>query len=116
MSLAEMLQRLADRTPEPGPLYWVESRPMCATCREFEVMEQGDTCEHCQKETAQGYQVMSLAGRCANGFEMDHGTRNHAVTLGEYSARCGAKPGRRSVGWSREVGKTVTCPRCVKKI
>lgn len=116
MSIMDMLQELADRTPEPEPMYWVEARPMCSECRDFEVTELGDVCQHCQAEKEQGYQVMTLAGRCANGFEMDHGKKNHAVTIGEYKARCGARPGRRSVGWSREVNKTVTCPRCIKKI
>ena len=113
MTLSQMLVELAERTPKPEPVYWVEPRPRCFECRDFEVMKDGQICEHCKLERKQGYQVMTLAGRCANGFEMDHGRLNHAVS--EVGALCGAKPGRRSVGWSREFGD-VTCPRCVAKL
>lgn len=63
-----------------------------------------------------------LAGRCANGSELDSGTRWHAVPLGEHglswSALCGAEPGRRSAGWSSWTvrGQAVTCPRCLGKL
>jgi hypothetical protein len=57
-----------------------------------------------------------LTGRCMNGAERDHGTRAHAVPIGERKALCGAKPGRRSVGWSSYRESTVTCPRCLKKL
>ena len=112
----EQLKTLAENTPELAPVYWVETRPLCDECREFEVMEHGDICEHCKKEWEQHYQVMSLAGRCANGSELDHGTRYHAVELDRTSAFCGAKPGRRSVGWTRELNKEVTCPRCIARL
>jgi len=111
----EQLKELADNTPEPAPVYWVEARPRCDQCREFEVMEQGEICEQCKKEWAQHYQVMSLAGRCANGSELDHGTRYHAVEFDSNRAMCGTKPGRRSVGWTREY-KDVTCPRCIARL
>ena len=106
---------MAKDTPPAALIYWVERRPRCKKCRDFEVMMPDDICEHCQKEQAQGYQVMSLAGRCANGFEMDYGTRYHAVRTNEYKSVCGAQPGRRSVGWMREI-EDVTCPRCAKKL
>lgn len=116
VSLIEIFERIAKDAPEPPPTHWVEERPRCSKCRDFEVMMPEDICGHCQKETAQGYQVMSLTGRCANGSELDHGTRYHAVEIASYKAKCGAKPGRRSVGWSREINKAVTCPRCIKKL
>jgi hypothetical protein len=68
------------------------------------------------------YRIGALLGRLANGFQSDHGTRYHAVVRrmvrnpnagkvldngyvipDKYErdvALCGAKPGRRSVGWS----------------
>jgi hypothetical protein len=44
--------------------------------------------------------------------------RYHAVKKSEISAICGAKPGRRSVGWSPtpKANSVVTCPRCLKKL
>ena len=29
---------------------------------------------------------------------------------------CGAKPGRRSAGWSSYPGEQVTCPKCLRKL
>ena len=63
----------------------------------------------------------TLAGRCADGRELGQGSRVHAVngTLRtDYNelhgtALCGAKPGRRSVGWTVAPPATeVNCPRC----
>lgn len=75
-------------------------------------------CARCEENNQRGYAVMMLAGRCANGSELDHGTRWHAVKPGEYRAVCGAKPGRRSAGWSSytTLGQIATCPRCIKKL
>ena len=117
MNFQEMIEKIAERNPqtELPPVHWVEPRPRCGQCRDFEVMESGQICTHCQKEQDQGYIVMSLAGRCANGAERDHGTRFHAVETTSYKALCGSKPGRRSVGWSRELGP-VSCPRCISKL
>lgn len=78
----------------------------------------GEICEQCEIDKARGYAVGSLAGRCVNGAERDHGTLFHALPVGNgYVALCGAKPGRRSVGWS-DYGKhnEVTCPRCIAKL
>ena len=70
-----------------------------------------------------------LLGRLANGAERDRGLLVHLVpdpggpdhTRGNRSkqALCGAKPGRRSVGWSHwntnlDPGPA-TCPRCLKR-
>lgn len=68
------------------------------------------------------FDVLRLAGRCANGFEADGGTRWHAVPAAEddrpagYKALCGRAPGKRSAGWSSKAGKVVTCPRCLDAI
>jgi hypothetical protein len=79
-----------------------------------------------------------LLGRLANGFQADQGRLNHIVTLKKakrppcpynewgrkeivdddyetWIALCGAKPGRRSVGWSYDEGLQPSCPKCVKK-
>src|SRR5688572_12887157 len=60
------------------------------------------------------YYIGRLAGRCADGFERDGGSLYHAVK--GWSALCGAKPGRRSAGWSEHQGDRVTCPKCQRKI
>jgi hypothetical protein len=58
--------------------------------------------------------ILKLAGRCADGFERGKGSRYHAVN--GYVALCGAKPGRRSAGWSSHAGVAVTCPKCLRKL
>lgn len=84
--------------------------------------DQDDPCPDCAADKARGYTVRVLAGRCANGSELGGGARWHAVQIGEHgmdwTAMCGAKPGRRSAGWSRWIvrGQAVTCPRCAKKL
>ena len=63
--------------------------------------------------------AMYLAGRCANGSELDCGTRWHALPNGlGWTALCGAKPGRRSAGWRGFPDEihAVTCPRCLAKM
>jgi hypothetical protein len=73
-------------------------------------------CPQCTENNTRGYQVKQLAGRCANGLEGGHGSKWHAVKNGE--ALCGAKPGRRSVGWSEYqiLGQLITCPKCLKRV
>lgn len=96
----------------------------CAVCRDARVQAQGDTCPQCQADKLRGYSVRSLGGRCANGAEADHGTRFHALPVAgsEYGDRtdaavCGARPGRRSIGWTRwGSDQAVTCPKCIKKV
>ncbi len=64
------------------------------------------------------YEIRRMSGRCNEG-ERDGGKRFHAVPVGgsyHVKACCGAKPGRRSVGWSEHVGSAVTCPRCLQKL
>lgn len=89
----------------------------CSLCYSQTVEKEWQICDICKKDHARGYRILSLAGRCANGAERDHGRIYHAVKIGEYTAFCGAKPGRRSAGWSswRPVD-VVTCPRCLAKI
>jgi hypothetical protein len=60
-----------------------------------------------------------LTGRCVDGGELDGGSLYHAVSRDEGNmgkAVCGAKPGRRSNGWSLNDGEQVTCKRCVVKL
>lgn len=59
-------------------------------------------------------QARRMAGQCTSGAERDGGKLFHAVARNK--ALCGAKPGRRSVGWSAHLGEKVTCPRCLKKM
>ena len=121
MSIQSMLEELAARTPAPV-VAETETKPTyhCRNCDDWAVVEnQNDICELCKMENERGYQAQMLAGRCANGAELDHGTRTHAVMITERFgfAVCGAKPGRRSVGWvSPYKSREITCPRCLKKI
>lgn len=62
------------------------------------------------------FAAVSLTGRCANGAERDSGRLYHAVPDDGYIALCGAKPGRRSAGWSSHLGTEVTCRRCLRKL
>ncbi len=62
------------------------------------------------------YRILSLAGRCSNGFERDHGRIQHAVPPASNRALCGATYGRTSAGWSSTEGERVTCGRCITKI
>lgn len=63
--------------------------------------------------------VRRLVGRCADGAERDGGSLWHAIDQGPgrgWVALCGARPGRRSAGWSAYAGERVTCPRCLRKL
>lgn len=93
---------------------------MCKLCRET---SEKDICDDCQKSIERGYEISSLAGRCANGAERDSGFRFHARMLDEnqypsLAALCGYSPGRRSAGWSswKPADRAVTCPRCAKRL
>lgn len=66
------------------------------------------------------YCATHKTGRCANGGERDRGAVLHAVERGAdlEAALCGAKPGRRSAGWSitqLPLAK-VSCPRCLVRV
>lgn len=61
-------------------------------------------------------QSLRMSGRLANGSERDAGQLWHAVPIDSNKAVCGAKPGRRSVGWGAEVGKEYTCKGCIKRL
>jgi hypothetical protein len=64
---------------------------------------------------------LTKPGRCANGSQLDAGTRVHAVDT-EYDwgsfepALCGTRPGRRTPGWSSDERDHATCPKCLKKL
>ena len=60
--------------------------------------------------------AMRLSGRCANGAERDSGALWHAIHNGHWAAMCGAKPGRRSAGWSSHIGTEITCRKCLRKL
>ena len=57
--------------------------------------------------------ILRMTGRCSNGFEHDGGNLYHAVD--EQQSACGAKPGKRSAGWSLHEGEALTCQKCVAK-
>ena len=67
------------------------------------------------------YVAMKLAGRCSDGCERGQGVRYHALPEGTPDfthgpALCGAKAGRRSVGFTVKEGAAVSCPRCLSKM
>ena len=114
-NLFEQIEKIASKTTELPPVYWVELRPRCHKCRTNEVQLEGDYCEFCTKEQAQGYEALTMTGRCANGAQRDSGVLYHAVMLGQYKAACGAVHGRRS-RWSEYHGGVVTCKRCLARL
>lgn len=60
------------------------------------------------------YELVYLAGRCANGAERDRGHVIHAKYPNDWRALCGKGYGRTSGGWA-DADSTVTeptCPRC----
>jgi hypothetical protein len=70
-----------------------------------------------------------LLGRLTNGFERDKGRLIHACIKSDTEhtrSFCGAKPGKRSVGWNFENGsslfenpyalKDVNCSKCLSKL
>lgn len=88
----------------------------CSICRDVEVKDRRGHCGHCQKELEQGYMVRSLAGRARSGIDT-HGTLFHAIAFDQHIAFCGAKPGRRSIGWSLwGKGQDANCKRCLRKL
>ena len=72
----------------------------------------------------EGYSLARKIGRCFNGAERDGGTIQHIVPVlpsgcgGDWfsTALCGAEPGRRGNGWSKNVYGNNLCPKCLKKI
>jgi hypothetical protein len=69
-------------------------------------------------QSTSAYLPSRMSGQCGEG-ERDGGKRYHAVPVGgstHAKALCGAKPGRRSVGWGEHHGTAVTCPRCLKRL
>jgi DNA-directed RNA polymerase subunit RPC12/RpoP len=96
----------------------------CPRCGHYAAAAPATLCADCEADKARGYEALTLTGRCANGAERDRGKLYHAVAYHEgllygyygHPAVCGAKPGRRSNGWSDCKGRDVTCPRCAKKL
>jgi hypothetical protein len=90
------------------------------------------------------YKIGKLLGRLASGLESDKGVLAHAVVRKRVKHRpcpanewgrkvlgdglmeasvgvCGARPGKRSVGWDFEVDSNhleskVTCPKCLSRL
>lgn len=70
--------------------------------------------------------LVQKLGRCANGFEKDHGrvihglvTENPNDSIQHGVALCGAMPGKRSVGFGQpyqKETKVITCEKCKKRI
>jgi hypothetical protein len=81
-----------------------------------------------------------LLGRLSNGFQSDHGKLIHAVAelpakrppcpFNDFGRKvipndnftmqkglCGAKPARRSVGWTfHEITEEINCPKCLARM
>jgi hypothetical protein len=119
--LTDILRGIAARYPNPPRAEYHEPDPVyyCDICRDHQVERPDAICPQCATDQARGYCVRSLAGRCANGSELDHGTRFHALPMTgkTWRALCGTEPGRRSVGWTTwGADRAVTCPRCINKL
>lgn len=63
------------------------------------------------------YTPKVLTGRCRTGSERG-GHLAHAVPGDSWyeTALCGAKPGKRSNGWSEYRPEAVTCPKCLARL
>jgi len=63
------------------------------------------------------YTPKVLTGRCRTGSERG-GHLAHAVAGDSWyeTALCGAKPGKRSNGWSEYRPEAVTCPKCLARL
>ena len=63
------------------------------------------------------YTPKVLTGRCRTATD-SAGTVAHAVAGVSWweTALCGAKPGKRSNGWSEYRPSAVTCPKCLAKL
>jgi hypothetical protein len=68
------------------------------------------------------YEARMMMGRLASGLQGGHGVRVHAVEAGTTAAYChgkaicGARPGRRSCGWSDVEKLPISCPKCQAKL
>ncbi len=118
MTFLEMLEAASAQYPPQADVTPVEPPPTCARCRWSETLNDKGHCPDCQAAIDRGYDIVMLAGRCANGSELGKGVLFHAQRIGEYEAVCGAKPGRLSVGWStwKPSTREVTCQKCLKKL
>lgn len=92
------------------------ARAACPRCLVNDKEDCRFYCAACNRDINRGYEALQLAGRCATGEERGKGSLYHMVTIGSHVAACGAKPGRRSAGWSSYPAAEVTCPRCLKKM
>ncbi len=125
MSFEQFIQNIIDEHPEhqnaesPKPQ---KITPTCKECGWSENINENDLCVDCQKANDRGYQINQLAGRCANGSELDHGVLFHVrlkVDSGyDWQALCGYQPGRRSAGWSswKPSDRKVTCKKCLRRL
>jgi hypothetical protein len=73
--------------------------------------------EHFNPSCELDYSAKVLAGRLANGGELDQGTIIHAVPREDITALCGATYGPRSAGWVNPYGDNpVNCTKCLQRI
>ena len=117
----KMIDEAAEQEPLKEPAFLVEII-VCDMCHDHEDVNEHGICDDCQKAVDRGYQIQSLAGRCANGMERDRGILFHARQISEgevsWKAYCGYHPKGRSGGWSswKPDDRQVTCSRCLRKL
>ena len=120
--IEEYLRRIAQDVGDSTPGDDTPPPPACSRCHVTgRILNEKGICETCARTLERGYEISQLAGRCANGAERDHGVLFHARLLREDGypegkALCGAKPGKRSIGWSYHPGDEVTCERCLARL
>jgi hypothetical protein len=90
----------------------------CPNCKSKNYTTDGH-CKDCGYVVKLDICVRQKAGRCANGAELGSGVLWHAIPKSGESwgridkALCGARPGKRTPGWSSYHASTViTCPKC----
>jgi len=93
----------------------------CPNCKSKNYTTDGH-CKDCGYVVKLDICVRQKSGRCANGAELGHGILWHAVPKSGESwgnidrALCGARPGKRTPGWSGwHNSKEITCLKCLKR-
>jgi hypothetical protein len=106
------------QTETPPRKYRPNEICRCERCHTFFRDADKRLCVFCQREKDEGYKLRRKLGRLANGAEADSGQLLHILPTEEYERPlCGAKPGKRSIGWAlaydRE--KQKICARCAER-
>ena len=65
--------------------------------------------------TPRNFQPRTMKGT-ARSYADNPGKLWHALQPGQDEAICGTRPGKTSLGWDDFAGRSVTCPKCLKRL